>query len=704
MEECSPDLLDILFEYNPLWAVLCLVLGLAYSTVLYYRQRKLQDLSKGWHIFLAALRTISVSVIAFLLLGPFFRYFERETQKPIILIAQDNSSSIVMSKDSAFYKSEFQEKLNDLKSSLAEDYSVESYLFDKELEATEQAPDFKGKQTDFSSSLKMLYERNLNRNIGAVLIASDGIYNRGSSPVYLAEGRGIPVFTIAEGDTTQKKDLVLEEVAHNRLAYLGNDFPLEISLRAFSLSGERTKLSVRTGGETVFSRTIDITEADYLISYPITLKASQVGRQYIDVSLEPLQGEFTTSNNYTRIFVDVLDSRQKVLLLYGAPHPDIAALREAISSNENYEVETRPAQSFNLDIEDYNLLIVHGIPGKNGSVDDILSKARSSKTPLWLIYSLQSDAQAMSKEELGIGFTVRSAKGLTDALPKAVKGFTLFQWSDEVKTLIADLPPLQMPFGQAQLQNGGQSALDQKIGVVDTDQPLWAFRNVNGFKSSVLLGEGLWRWRMADFLSNQSHSRFDEMVSKAIQYLAAKEDKRFFIVYAETSFDEDQDIILDAELYDAGYSLFNDPEVLLEIQEENGNRFDFVFNRSGSAYRLNAGRLPSGTYTYKATTEYGGKSFQATGSFDVKAIRVEERRTKADHQLLYRLAEGTGGKMYLAQDFNGLESDIRAAKDIVPVIYSTERVEELIESKWLFFFIILLLVAEWFIRKFKGAY
>jgi hypothetical protein len=704
MGVCSPDPLDILFEYNPIWTLLCLFLGLAYSAILYYRQKRLPDLSKGMHLFLAGLRTLSVAVIAFLLLGPFFRYFERQTQKPIIVIAQDNSSSILISKDSSFYKNGFQEELKALTKALSEEYTVETYLLDKDLEATSEAPDFKGKQTDLSFGFKTLYERNINRNIGAIILASDGIYNRGSSPVYLAEGRGIPVFTIAEGDTTQKKDLVLEDVAHNRLAYLGNDFPLEISLRAFALKGERTKVSVRTGGETVFSRTIDISESDYLTSYPLVLKASQVGRQYIDVSLDPLPGEFTQSNNTMRIFVDVLDSRQKVLLLYGAPHPDIAALRQAISTNENYEVETRAVQSFNLDIADYDLVIAHGIPGKNGSMNDILTKSRAAKIPVLLIYSLQSDAQAMSKEDLGIGFTIRSANSLTDAIPSLAKGFTLFQWSDDVKQWMKDLPPLQTPFGQAQLQSGAQAALHQKIGVVETDQPMWAFRNVNGFKSSVILGEGLWRWRMADFLSNQNHARFDELISKAMQYLAAKEDKRFFIVYAETSFDEDEDIVLDAELYDAGYNLYNDPDVLLELDDNRGNRYDFVFNRSGNAYRLNAGRLPAGTYSYKAATEYGDNSFQTTGSFDVKEVRVEERRTKADHQLLYRLSESTGGKMFLASDLSGLENEIRSAKDMVPIIYSSERVEELIESKWLFFFLVLLLGIEWFIRKYKGAY
>ena len=38
--------------------------------------------------------------------------------------------------------------------------------------------------------------------------------------------------------------------------------------------------------------------------------------------------------------MEVLDARQKILLLFDGPHPDISVIKQAIESNKNYEVKT----------------------------------------------------------------------------------------------------------------------------------------------------------------------------------------------------------------------------------------------------------------------------------------------------------------------------------------------------------------------------
>ena len=653
---------------------------------------------------LFSLRALTVAVIAFLLLGPFFRYFERQVQRPVVILAQDNSASVLQCKDSLFYKEGFQAELDRLKEELGADYDVETYLFDKDITPAETQPDFQGKQTDLSNAIRSVYERNLNRNIGAIILSTDGIYNRGASPVHQVGSMGIPVFTIALGDTTQRKDLILEDVAYNRLAYLGNEFPMEVTIKAHGLNGKASNLTIRKGSEILASKQIAINDQDLLITLPFQFQAKTVGRQYFDVNLSAIDGELTTANNYMRVYIDVLDSRQKILILFQSAHPDIAALKEAISSNENYEVMVSDAAGFNGNLKDYNLVIMHGGPSAKAGGKAALEKAKAEKVPLWLIQTLKTDIQALSLAEIGVTFNAKGGNNTTDASAKEAKGFTLFQWSEEAKSLISELPPLQTVFGQSVAQNGTQTALFQRIGIVDTEQPLWSFKEVNGLKSSVLVGEGLWRWRMADFMAKGNHNRYNELITKAVQYMAAKEDKRFFRVYSKTTFDEDEDIILDAELYDASYELINETEVLIDLVDQDENTYQFAFNRSGKSYRLNAGRLPAGTYSYTASTEFGGSTLKANGSFDVQEIRVEERRTTADHQLLYKLASSSGGKMYLPQDFSALTDDLKSDKDIVPLIYSTEQIEELIESKLLFFMLLLLLSLEWFIRKYRGAY
>jgi hypothetical protein len=65
-----------------------------------------------------------VALIALFLLSPMIKSITRQVEKPIIIIAQDNSSSIVMNKDSAFYSNQYSKALQDFSTALASKYEV----------------------------------------------------------------------------------------------------------------------------------------------------------------------------------------------------------------------------------------------------------------------------------------------------------------------------------------------------------------------------------------------------------------------------------------------------------------------------------------------------------------------------------------------------------------------------------------------------
>ncbi len=695
--------MDLFTQYSLWWLIPCILLGALYAFILYRKEQRLEDTSAGLKNLLALLRTLVIAGIAFLLLGPFFRYFERETQKPVVLIAQDNSSSILLGPDSASYRRDYITALNAMVESLGEDFEVQTYTFDKEL-SNDFDIDYSGKQSDIAKAITDMVERNVNRNIGAVILATDGIYNKGMSPGHVASSSGLPFFTIAMGDTTVRRDLVLENVAHNRLAYLGNDFPLEVLLKADRLEGRQTVLTVRKGGAELFRKTIDINDEAFVTTIPATLNADKVGRQRFDISLSTLEGELSTSNNYRSIYIDVLDSRQKVLMLYGAPHPDIAAVRNSIESNDNYEVQLARADRFNGQLDDYDLLILQGIPTLRYRVDQILQTARNKKVPVWVLGGLNTRWADLSDYGLGVKVQSKGGANATEASPSLERGFSLFSLSQEIGQLASKCPPLHTTFADFESEPSARVLFSQRIGVVETDQPLWVFSEIDGHKTSLTCGEGLWRWRLIDHSENKDHQLFDELISRTIQFLATKEDRRQFRVYSKNRFDEDQRIILEAELYNQSFELINDPEVTVTCTDQGGNAYEFVFSRTQTAYYLDAGKLPVGQYSYVARVRFDGKESRSSGEFLVAPIQVESVRTTADHQLLYRLSNSSGGTLYYPSQVASIADDIKAQEDIVPVIYSSEHVRELIESRWLFFLFLGLLAIEWFVRKFKGSY
>ena len=78
-------------EVSFLFIFLCFLLGILYSVFLYYNETRINK-KLIWFLFL--FRTLLVSFITFLLLNLFIKSIKNIYEKPIVIIAQDVSSSI----------------------------------------------------------------------------------------------------------------------------------------------------------------------------------------------------------------------------------------------------------------------------------------------------------------------------------------------------------------------------------------------------------------------------------------------------------------------------------------------------------------------------------------------------------------------------------------------------------------------------------
>ena len=134
----------------------------------------------------------------------------------------------------------------------------------------------------------------------------------------------------------------------------------------------------------------------YTTTIPVLVQAKEVGLQHYKVKLSVLSDEMSTVNNYKDVFVDVLDARQKVLVLSDAPHPDIAALKESIGANQNYEVESYTADAFDQSLKKYNLVILHSLPNSRNPASKIMSEINANNIPVWSI----SGANTLLKSDL----------------------------------------------------------------------------------------------------------------------------------------------------------------------------------------------------------------------------------------------------------------------------------------------------------------
>lgn len=291
---------------------------------------------------------------------------------------------------------------------------------------------------------------------------------------------------------------------------------------------------------------------------------------------------------------------------------------------------------------------------------------------------------------------------MNDSEPAINNGFGLFTISEELRNAITNFPAVKTYFAKYNVSNGAQVLLNQKIGSVTMSEPVLFFNELNGLKSGVFIGDGLWRWKLRNYQESNNFNAFNELISKSIQYLSVKSDKSFFRIYTQKIISENEPIEFTAEVYNKSYELITQPDVTMVIKNEKGNTFNYTFSKQGNSYKLALGLLAPGEYTYEAKTKTEATVTVKKGILIVKPVISEKINTVADHSLLQKLSAGTNGKMYKLADLKTLETSILNNESIKPITYSQNETTELIDLKWIFALLLILLSLEWFLRKYHG--
>jgi len=596
----------------------------------------------------------------------------------------------------------YQRDLRQLAKRLSKDYEVKTFSFS---DTVKTGLDFsaQGKLTNASRLLDQVQDQFMNRNLGALILASDGIFNRGGNPLYAARELNVPIYTIALGDTLPRKDLRLADVQYNDLVYLDNTFNLHLTIEALGGQGENSQLSIEENGKKVKLQNLRITQPHFIQQISVPIRAHKTGIQQYRIALSPLDREISTENNVQTIFVEVIDGRKKILILSGAPHPDISALRRTIAENAHYEVQVALADAQSgLKIEDYDLAIFYQFPTQDALSKRVSSAIQAAKIPIWYILGAQTDLPAFNAQQPFVKIGGGNGR-VQEVFPLPAANFTLFALEATAKRSWTAFSPLLIPFGNMAIKGSYSSFLDQKIGRVNTTSPLFFFMNTADQKMAFLLGEGLWKWQMEEAKNPDLPALSGELIRKTVQYLSVSNDKRQFKVSSsQPGFDENDPVILHATLYNDSYMPVNEPEVGLQIQSDKGNTYSYTFSKEGAAYRLSAGPLPAGQYRFKASTKLGDKTYTADGAFYVKRLLAEFQQSTANHNLLHTMAAQSGGIGVMPHQIEKIEQALRQNESVKTIRYEDRRYEPFIDLKIIFALIIVLLSAEWFLRKQKG--
>lgn len=668
---------------------------------MYYRYKS-NVLGPFFPKLLSALRFLSVFIISFLLIGPLIKTSIKQTKKPIIIVAQDNSGSISLGYDSLSL-SEYSEQLKSLIDKLSDEFNVKTIAFGSEII---DGPDFQfsDKTTNFNQLFENIDKRYSNRNVGSLIIATDGLYNDGVNPYYLASNVSYPIFTIALGDTTIKKDVAVERIYHNDVVFAGDRFIAEINIQALAAKDERIILSVLKNDSTIYYQEFKVKKGNQVFRKELELPAIGTGKQRYRVKLKGLENEENLHNNSRDFYISIIESKQNVLIAAAAPHPDISSVFNALTVNKNLNVKVQYLDKQFDSIGIYNLVILHQIPSKNNKwSEQFYRDLIRSDIPVLLVTGTDTDFNEFNRLQTGLNI-YSDNKSTEFSFPLFNRSFSFFTLPEELTLLLEKLPPLNTVIGTYQMSPSSQVLFYQKINGIETDYPLFSFSDLQNKKLGFISGTGIWRWQLSDYLENSNHLAFNSLINKIVQYLTIQSDNRYFRVKAKDTYDANEKLIFEAELYNENYELINFPEVNLVIMNEDGQEYQYTFRKEGKSYRINTGIFPEGKYAYSATTETGGNKYTDRGEFLIKGINIESMSTVAEHNLLRRISGMKDAKLVYPDSLLSIPDYLNDRDDIYTLTYYDNDFLPLINLFWIFGIIMLLLAVEWFLRKWLGIY
>lgn len=687
----------LIFEYSPAYIVLCLVLGTGYAIIL-YRAKYLW--SRQINQMLFVLRFLLVTLLASLLIGPIVKLTQNLVEKPSIVFLVDNSLSVKETVDSIGRKKIIQQINTTTESLRTAGYEVSA----RDLSGTEKTIIYSHPTSDISGAIRSVVNDYEGKNLASIVLLSDGIYNSGTSPLY--SPHRVPVTTVGLGDTTQRTDLILKNLAYNKIAYQGNKFPLRAEVLIHGLPDKDIAVSVFQSGKLIAKQSKNSGNKS-LLDFDFQLDAFDKGLQQVAVVIEPVAQEANKKNNRSSAFIEVVEGKKKILVIAPAPHPDLKTLRSVVEKNSNYEFilhipGIQEASQDLLESGKVDLVLFHTVMDKHGKTAALYSKLSKGPASLLLVIGTGTNLRLLPSS--GIPLAFENMTQWDEVTPVINPIFRDFGFSDHVGNSFSRYPPASVPFGKFSFPTTSSVLLYQRIGSVTTDRPMVFTYEENGRKTGVIACDGIWRWRLNEFLENEKTESFDEVFSKFIQYLSTQEDKRKFRSFPiQNEFTDSEEVVFESQVYNDLYEQIFGHKIDLKVTAENGKitSYNYITSPGGSRYRI--GGMNEGIYKFEVSTVLNSKRETTSGQFLVTAQNMEAQNLTADFGLLRKLSANTGGKFYKQDEFGPLTEDLRKL-EAKSLIHSEQSFNPLINLKWVFLLLLLIISAEWFVRKYLGAY
>lgn len=720
--------MSILINQSHGWIFLALgAVGVA-AVALFYR-RVPPSVSARLRLLLAVLRTLALALLFLALVEPVLALSRTLSERPVVAVLLDVSSSMSIPDGTAGEKrgQEAVTLLNEvLLPRVARDSDVEVFGFasdlatiDSDAGAFASPGTFDGEVTDIGRALDLVGRELSGRNLGAVVVATDGANNRGPSPDGPGMRLGVPVFVLGVGSQEGVTDISIEEAITNRISYTGERVPIAVTVASAGFSGSETVVELAEDGVVLDRARIELSGAGEEERVTFGVTPSTPGAHSYTVSVPEAPGEITGSNNARVVVTTAMKGKLRCLLVASRPSWDHGFLRRELLADANIELTSfvsiagaerlpgdTPGVSTLAELAEYDLLIMvdpnwsdppvpvvwlEAFVGERGGGLLVLGAGEwPSVGPLGDILPVASDDGSPPRGDVEVALT-RHGESAPVTRVVADRFANAEVWGG--------LPPLRAPVSGRLAARAGADVLVEGRPQSGGAVPLVVVRRFGAGNVMAIAGDGLWRWKMAGPDGHDVYGRFAGNVARLLT--ARGELDRVVVSTDRDVYASGEDVRVSAQVYSGDFRIAHDASVDVSVSTREGAAplRTLALEPEGDFHRGGLGALEPGSYVLRASASIGG---EAVGTAEVQVVvdsfSLEDAEVRRRSALLTRLARESGGGYYTPETVGTVPGD-------VPLEWATRTRRSEIEiwnSPWILLVAAGLLSSEWALRRKQG--
>ena len=704
--------LSIQFQNLNLW-IIAIIFVIAIILFLTFRNKNQQP-SKIRYLLMGIRMSIFI-IISVIIIKPIIKWTTVERLDPIVAIFIDKSLSMIAHED--VYSDSLTSIIENIRSGF-ENVGANVKIFpfgsslEKEIRSVKDLQ-FDAVGTDLS---KMLVEgRKLlsDQNIKAGVVITDGVFTQGENPMLMEIDSRFPIYTVGIGDSLPVLDPSVFDISVPPFANVGDTVSIEA--RVLPLGHEETLTVFLEEDDQVIQKKV-LKPYQQSLYQTILFKVipDSPGIKRYSVMIDTLRDR-NPFNNVKMTLLRVKSAHTLMIMIQGDATFESRFFARIIKTIPEMELidllefqnkwhTTSQTEPFQLK---WDAVALFGFPTRyttSVQMEAVMAKLRRDQPAIFAQCTRSTDIAKLDRlvgEPFFDNFRL-NLKNVTPVSVQIVKNQSNHPIIRDIhmgimeKDLLAELPPVGMPFVQIELSNIFKPLIET---VLPVRKPVIAIAESNRSRKAVVTGLDLWRWDMMT-IDKENHELYSELLKGLVEWLTdtlSTSNIQFHLnktIFLTGEVAEVEGIVTDIQ-----GNLIKNAVINAELLDSRNNSTAFLIQWNGLKY---SGMMPlrsEGEYQINAVASVGENEL---GRFQQKLTvlknPVEFSTIRQNIEVLRSIAENTGGRYLRPDEFPSLIDDISLESTTL------DKRHELKLWRWngIFILLIFLLFSEWVIRRLSG--